>query len=180
MILQEKDEGQRREQTRTCFVGLWLLPADAGVLLGRQSRQAGSIFVGPTLGSASGRGKPTALQIPTLSIPPHTQGAPRFEDFHRHENVSIREKRRPQRRHAINLRARWAERHAGLDSCGTARRAINMGSPGMAVPLSGIVFSKAEAVRCKLSVGREVKTEFRLPSPDSEPCAVLLSSAARY
>ncbi len=51
-------------------------------------------------------------------------------------------------RPALNLRTRWAKRNAGLDSCGAARRAINLGSPRMAVPLSGIVSPKAEDLFC--------------------------------
>ncbi len=44
-----------------------------------------------------------------------------------------------------------------LGALGTARRALSIGSPGIAVPLSGIVSPKAEAMRYKLSLGREVK-----------------------
>ena len=79
------------------------------------------------------------------------------------------------RQPANDLRAAWT-RNATPDihsALGTARRAINMGSPGTAVSQGGI-FSRppkrlwtrnqagelpAEPVRCTLSVGHEVKTE---------------------
>ncbi len=47
----------------------------------------------------------------------------------------------------------------------TARRAINIANRGMAIPLSGIVSPKAEALGCPAaagSVGREVKKEIPL------------------
>ncbi len=39
----KKSTARKQVVAQTCFVGLRLLPSEAGVLIGRQSRQAGSI-----------------------------------------------------------------------------------------------------------------------------------------